>query len=84
MTYEFDSVNQRLKQWLYEGDGGHEDWQTLIDNVSGMTFTYLDQDGNETDILADIRTVVITMTCKGSYGEGIPRTLTARVRCRNL
>lgn len=62
---------------------------TLMENVTGLTFTYLD----ETDtVLAepipvdDIRTVLISLTVVRTAGrEGlISRTYTTRVRCRNL
>jgi len=82
-TYEFDNINQTLNRGIFEG-AGNEEWHTLVSNVTDLTFTYLDEDGDETAILADIRTVVISMTCEGSYGEGTPRTLTTRIRCRNL
>jgi len=84
LTYEFDNANQTLQRGIFEGTAGEEEWHILISNVSDLTFTYLDEDGDETAISADIRTVIISMTCEGSYAEGTPRTLTTRVRCRNL
>lgn len=89
-TYEYDSVNNRLRRCLYEGTAG-ESWQTLIDNVSAMSLGYLDANGNiiaspvaATD-LASIKTVVILMTCDGtdSQGQTFSRTLNTRVICRN-
>ena len=62
---------------------------TLLDNVTGLTFTYLD----ETDApLAEpiptdqIRTVLVSLTMRREAGRGGPviRTYTTRVRCRNL
>lgn len=62
---------------------------TLLDNVTGLTFTYLD----ETDApLAEpiptdqIRTVLVSLSMQREAGRGGPiiRTYTTRVRCRNL
>jgi type IV pilus assembly protein PilW len=62
---------------------------TLLDNVTGLAFTYLD----ETDTpLAEpiptdqIRTVLISLTTRRESGRDGPisRTYTTRVRCRNL
>ena len=96
LTYEYDSVNERLRRCIYEGfyEKGKlkETWQTLIDNVSVLQFTYLDAGGNDlgdpvaADDLADISTVVISMSVegKGALGQTITRTLNTRVSCRNL
>ena len=90
MTYEYDSVNNRLRRCLYEGTVG-ESWQTLIDNVSALSLGYLDENGNTiaapvaaTD-LASIKTVVISMICDGtdSQGQTFSRTLNTRAICRN-
>jgi type IV pilus assembly protein PilW len=85
ITYEFDAVNKRLRQCLYEGTPS-ETWQTLIDNVNALAFTYLDANDNVTGTLADITTVLISMTCEGTnvQGQTFLRTLNTRVRCRNL
>jgi hypothetical protein len=81
VTYRWDPTERKLKQTLY---GVYT--QTLVDNVSNLGFTYLDEeDGVPTDA-ADIRTVVITMTVEDPAGRGgiMRRTYSARVRCRNL
>lgn len=85
VTYEWDSGNQRLRRCLYEGTGS-ENWQTLINDVSAMTFAYLDEDDQITATLEDIRTVRIQMTCEDidSQGQAFTRTLDTRIRCRNL
>jgi type IV pilus assembly protein PilW len=85
ITYEFDAVNKRLRQCLYEGTPS-ETWQTLIDNVNALAFTYLDANDSVTGTLADITTVLISMTCEGTnvQGQTFLRTLNTRVRCRNL
>jgi prepilin-type N-terminal cleavage/methylation domain-containing protein len=62
----------------------------LLDNITSLTFTYLDEP--DTPLAApvanpqDIRTVVISLTMQRPAGrdEPISRTYTSRVRCRNL
>lgn len=93
LSYDFS--NNALRRQLYETTASATGWQTLIDNVSALSFTYLDADG--TDLgdpvaagdLDDVRTVVISMTVQerdkqGNLIEGTQRTLNTRVRCRNL
>ena len=60
--------------------------ETLVENVSNVTFTYLDEDDGVPSDAADIRTVVIAMTVEDPAGRGgiMRRTYSARVRCRNL
>lgn len=96
ITYKYDSGNERLRRWIYEGfyEEGvlKEKPQTLIDSVSALQFTYLDANDNTitapvaADALDDIRTVVISMTVEGegALGQTITRTLNTRVSCRNL
>jgi len=62
---------------------------TLLDNVTALTFTYLDQSDNllpEPVAVDQIRTVIISLTMQRPAGrEGmVSRTYTTRVRCRNL
>ena len=75
-----------------------ESQDVLLDSVTALTFTYLDEDENDlidytlapprvpAIQLADIRTVVIALTTQRSAGRHDPvsRTYTTRVRCRNL
>jgi len=90
ITYLYEPANTRLRQCLYEGTVN--DWETLIENVTGLVFVYLDEDGNDLGDpvaaadLNDIRTVVISMTVQEPAGRGgmVNRTYTTRVRCRNL
>ncbi len=64
--------------------------EILLDNITGLTFTYLDE--SDTPLATpvanpeDIRTVVISLTMQRPAGrdEPIRRTYTTRVRCRNL
>lgn len=86
ITYDYDAASRTLRRKLYEGTASESAWQPLIDDVSALTFTYLDSSGSETATLADIRMVDIAITCQGSDAQGNPinRTLTTRVICRNL
>lgn len=78
----------QLKQTVDLGTGFVTD--ILLDNITSLTFTYLDEP--DTPLAApvanpqDIRTVVISLTMQRSAGrdEPISRTYTSRVRCRNL
>ena len=62
---------------------------TLLDNVTALTFTYLDQADNllPEPIAADqSRTVIISLTMQRPARRAgtVSRTYTSRVRCRNL
>jgi prepilin-type N-terminal cleavage/methylation domain-containing protein len=89
ITYEFQA--NQLNQILYEGTV-NENTQSLISDVQNSTFTCFDADGNDLGspvpaaMLADISTVEISMTVQEPAGRGDPvsRTLTKRIKCRNL
>jgi type IV pilus assembly protein PilW len=91
ITYEFDSANSRLRRCLYEGTGSMS-WQTLINKVNTLTFSYLDGDNNTIAApvsaadLSDIRIVVISLTVRDTDAQGnaFTRALDTRVICRNL
>jgi type IV pilus assembly protein PilW len=62
---------------------------TLLDNVSALSFSYLDQEDNllpEPVAVDQIRTVLISLTLQRPAGRNgtVSRTYTTRVRCRNL
>ena len=62
---------------------------TLLDNVTALTFTYLDQEDNllpEPVAVDQIRTVLISLTMQRPAGreKTVSRTYSTRVRCRNL
>jgi len=88
ITYEYDNVNNRLKQCLYEGDP-EEDCDTVAKNVTYFNFAYFDEDGSLLAVPIDpslIRTVQVTMTIEQPAGRAgiVSRTLTKRILCRNL
>ena len=62
---------------------------TLLDNVTDLTFTYMDQAGNllpEPVAVGQIRTVLVSLTMQRPAGRAgmVSRTYSTRVRCRNL
>jgi prepilin-type N-terminal cleavage/methylation domain-containing protein len=97
IEYRYDG-NNLLEMLLRKSDTTIESQDTLLDSVTGLTITYLDVDENDlinyslapprvpTNQLADIRTVVISLTIQRPAGRDDPvsRTYTTRVRCRNL
>ncbi len=91
ITYSYNSGSEQLSQCLYEGTGS-DDWETLLDNVTGFAFTYLDVDGNDlgdpvnNDDLGAIERVVISVTVSEPAGRGrqLERTYTTQAYCRNV
>jgi type IV pilus assembly protein PilW len=88
--------NTQLMQELY-GDANTDD--VLVDNVTGLTFTFWD--GSTTPVqlvpvppatqlnasqLADVRTIEVSMTVQAPAGRGqnVTRTYTTQFRCRNV
>lgn len=90
ITYDFS--NNTLRWQLYENTGNATGWQTLVNDVSVLSFSYLDANDAPITVpvsavnLTNIRTVEISMTVEGEDVRGEPfwRTLNARVSCRNL
>ena len=81
----------RLDQILYETTA-NENRQPLISDVQNLTFTYFDADGNNLGSpvpalrLTDIRIINVSITVvepAGIHGT-VSRTLTKRVKCRNM
>ena len=54
---------------------------TLVEYISGVTLAYLDEDGNITGNMNNIRSIGITMS--GLRG-GHNRTVQTRIHCRNM
>ena len=85
ITYSF--IGDRLEQTSDLGTGISVD--TLLDNVSALTFTYLDASDTalaEPVPVDQIASVLISLTVQRPSGRDGPisRTYTTRVRCRNL
>lgn len=81
----------QLNQILYETTVSANS-QPLLSNVTNLSFTYFDAGGSDLGDpvavagLADIRTIQIAVTVEAPAGRDKPvrRTLTRRVKCRNL
>jgi type IV pilus assembly protein PilW len=85
MAYEYDG-NSTLKMSLYKADGSLEISDTMVENVTDLSFAYFNTEDNTTSVVEDIRTVEIRMTIQKSSGrdDQVSRTLIKRVKCRNL
>ncbi|MBW2000621.1 MAG: prepilin-type N-terminal cleavage/methylation domain-containing protein [Deltaproteobacteria bacterium] len=62
-------------------------WNTVAENVNALNFVYLDGDNNVTTTLSQVRSIEITLqarTERTAPGYLRQKTLTTRVRCRNL
>jgi type IV pilus assembly protein PilW len=75
-----DSDGNGTNDTLVRNTGGGN--QPMARNITALNFVYLDANNNVTGTIADIRSVVIALT--GSAESGATRTLSTRVRCRNL
>jgi type IV pilus assembly protein PilW len=90
VTYSFSGST--LFRQLYENTSHEQSQQPMIDDVSALTFSYLDADGSNiavpvlTSNLETIRTVSISITCNGQDAQGntFSRVLNTRVICRNI
>lgn len=83
VCYRRNPTTNVLQKFLTSGTG---DWQPVAYNITSIAFTYLDDVNVPTTDLSDIQTVQITLTAQSSHPTitSPPRTLTSRVRCRNL
>ena len=77
----FFHEDQKLKRRIRGGNR-----ISIIDNVTDLTFTYLDENNQLADHHNDIKTVVISMTVTAPAGrkQSLSRTYSTRVICRNL
>jgi hypothetical protein len=85
MGYEFDG-NGIVRMSLYETYPVKKISDILVENVTGLIFSYYNSKDETTSNLDDIRTVGIEMTITKTSGRDGPvsRTLIKRVKCRNL
>jgi type IV pilus assembly protein PilW len=76
----YELVGDELRQTNHLGQ------ETMLDNVTNLSFTFLDADDQTTTTNAEIRSVVISLTMERTAGrsEPVSRTYTTTVRCRNL
>ena len=85
LQYAYEG-NKRIEMILYNSDDSEEMRATLVDDVTDLTFSYLDANGAATSSAIDVRIIVIRMSIQKPAGRGVKvsRTLIKRVKCRNL
>jgi type IV pilus assembly protein PilW len=76
----YELIGNELRQTNHLGQ------ETMLDNVTNLSFTFLDADDQTTTTNAEIRSVVVSLTMEKPAGRAGPvsRTYTTTVRCRNL
>lgn len=90
-----DDPNETITYGLYDGDsdGDPDDlgrdtgggYQLLAQNISSLTFQYLDSAGAVTASTGNIRSIRVTLVAKsGNPRFSDQRTLTTLIHCRNL
>ena len=82
IAYLVNGNNQLIRQ--LNGDSASN--RSLVDNVTDLTFRYLDYQDLETNRLDAIRTVEVSLTVEEPAGRDgvLSRTYATRVICRNL
>ena len=82
IAYLLNASNQLIQQ----KNGNSATNQSLVDNVTDLSFRYLDADDLDTNDLDAIRTVEVSLTVEESAGRDkvLSRTYSTRVICRNL
>ena len=85
INYYYEAATQSLNLRLYAG-APVQTSQQLVNNITNLRFRYFDEDGNETAVLEDIRSVQISMTVQEDAGNAgtVERSYATRVLCRNL
>jgi type IV pilus assembly protein PilW len=84
VAYRLNPTTNELEVYdtTIQADGA---WQTVAQNIRSVVFTYLDENNAVTTNLSNIRTVQITLTAKsGRASVTSTRSITSRVRCRNI
>jgi prepilin-type N-terminal cleavage/methylation domain-containing protein len=91
ITYTLNGEDKSLRRITAE-DSASESSQSLLGGagdwmqVAELRFAYFDEQERETDALADIRSVGVTITAAAPAGRKgmIRKTYRTRIRCRNL
>ncbi len=82
VAYRHNPINNELE--ILDIDGGGQ-WVAVAESISAIAFTYLDASNVPTTVLDDIRSVQITLTAQSSRASVTStRSITSRVRCRNM
>jgi type IV pilus assembly protein PilW len=76
----YELVGKELRQTNHQGT------EVMLDNVTNLTFTYLNSEDAPTTDINEIRSVIVSLTMEKPAGRAgmISRTYTTKVRCRNL
>ena len=76
----YELVGKELRQTNHQGT------EVMLDNVTNLTFTYLNSEDAPTTNINEIRSVRVALTVEKPAGRAgmISRTYTTKVRCRNL
>ena len=82
IAYLLNASNQLVQQ----KNGNSATNRALVDNVTDLTFRYLDADDLDTNERSAIRTVEVSLTVEEPAGRDkvLSRTYSTRVICRNL
>jgi len=80
LTYNWDSASEQLEQTNHIGTA------PILDNVTNLRFTYLDEDDNTTSVANEVKSIFISLTLQRPAGANrqVERTYATQVRCRNL
>ncbi len=88
ISFSFNQADGTLSRGFDEGTPG-EYWSNICGNVAAVSFSYLDKDGVDLGVPADlarVRTVNISLSLQNDKAGGgvFSRTLTTTVQSRNL
>ena len=85
ITYFLDDADGDGDLDLIRDTGGVEAniEKVIAENISSLTFTYLDSSGGAAATLSDIRLVQVTLVAADNDGDKT-ETLQTRINCRNL
>jgi type IV pilus assembly protein PilW len=77
---KYELVGNELRQTNHLGT------EVMLDNVTNLTFTYLNAEDLTTTNINEVRSVIVSLTMEKPAGRAgmISRTYTTTVRCRNL
>jgi type IV pilus assembly protein PilW len=84
-TDDFEKIKYRLNgNKLMQKN--HQGEEVMLDNVTNLTFTYLNAEDLTTTDINEVRSVIVSLTMEKPAGRAgtISRTYTTTVRCRNL
>lgn len=89
VAYRLNTATNTLQKYI-PSSGTPDTWDDIAENIETIRFDYLDEDFNAGAALADIRSVVISITARNVQdltalaSDKKAYTLTAQVQCRNI